>query len=434
MVTFATLILWLITGPLPVEVAVAGDAAEVEVLLDGEPVGVDRAPPWTVDVDFGPVLRPHVLVAVARDADGRELGRARQLVNLPRPAAEVDVLLERDADGAPTSAVVITENVASEEAYTLHATLDGRLVPVDDRGRIIFGALDPERPHVLSIEAEFVDGSVARHDLGFGGSWGSEVRTELTAVAVTTDRRRPPSVDDIAASLRSDGEPVRVVAVEQPGHRLFAVRDQGAWPALVRHGVRVDNRLPRPARRRPVAMSELVPEDPDDDAVHLLTPFPEVSGSSRRLVELFPTSNALITTPVRRLDWLLTHLAANPSGGVQRLADAVAVAGVRAAGSSAPRAVLVVLTGRPQDDSAADPAAVRRFVADLNVPLYVWAIDGEVGPAWGAAIDVSRFSDLRAAVRDLERELDRQWLVWLEGEHLPHRLTMTPDADLALAR
>jgi hypothetical protein len=96
--------------------------------------------------------------------------------------------------------------------------------------------------------------------------------------------------------------------------------------------------------------------------------------------------------------------------------------------------VLVVLTGRPQDDSAADPAAVRRFVADLNVPLYVWAIDGEVGPAWGAAIDVSRFSDLRAAVRDLERELDRQWLVWLEGEHLPHRLTMTPDADLALAR
>ena len=41
-------------------------------------------------------LAPHELTAVARDAEGRELARDTQLVNVPRPQAEIGVMFRRD--------------------------------------------------------------------------------------------------------------------------------------------------------------------------------------------------------------------------------------------------------------------------------------------------------------------------------------------------
>jgi len=64
-------------------VAVDPGVASVEIFLDGEGIGVAIEPEWEVECDFGDRLRPHELVAVARDETGRELGRAAQLVNLP---------------------------------------------------------------------------------------------------------------------------------------------------------------------------------------------------------------------------------------------------------------------------------------------------------------------------------------------------------------
>ena len=99
MVTFISLFLWLMTGVHPVEVAVDPTVSSVEIFLDGESIGVATAPRWRVQCDFGERLRPHELVAVAHDQEGLELGRAYQLVNLPRPDAEVEIVLEDGGAG-----------------------------------------------------------------------------------------------------------------------------------------------------------------------------------------------------------------------------------------------------------------------------------------------------------------------------------------------
>ena len=88
MIEFITLFLGgLMTGPRPVEI-MAGDAvAIVEVWLDGELEQRLNAPPWKLEVDFGPELLPHVLEAVALDSKAEELARARQWINMsPKPA------------------------------------------------------------------------------------------------------------------------------------------------------------------------------------------------------------------------------------------------------------------------------------------------------------------------------------------------------------
>ena len=87
MVTFLSLFLWLMTDVHPVKVVVDPAVASAEIFLDGQSIGIATEPDWEVECDFGEHLRPHELVAVARDETGQELGRAVQLVNLPRANA-----------------------------------------------------------------------------------------------------------------------------------------------------------------------------------------------------------------------------------------------------------------------------------------------------------------------------------------------------------
>src|SRR5215208_314117 len=93
-IAFLTLFLGLLTGSHPVELSVSGPVAAVELRLNGAPIGTVSGPPWVQRVDLGAGLLPHELVARALDADGNELARARQWVNLPRPAAEVSIAVE----------------------------------------------------------------------------------------------------------------------------------------------------------------------------------------------------------------------------------------------------------------------------------------------------------------------------------------------------
>ena len=51
--------------------------------------------------------------------------------------------------------------------------------------------------------------------------------------------------------------------------------------------------------------------------------------------------------------------------------------------------------------------------------------------AWGGAADrraVGSVKQLAAAWTDLAAELDRQWIVWLDGRHLPQDVTLSPEA------
>jgi hypothetical protein len=121
----------------------------------------------------------------------------------------------------------------------------------------------------------------------------------------------------------------------------------------------------------------------------------------------------------------------------QQVADAVAVAGRRAAESAAPRAVLLVLGADPDHASTSSPEVVRAYLRSLNVPLLVWTIAEESSPsAWGETVAVTSSTRLRRALLELSRLLDRQRIVWLEGAHLPDRVEVSPSsADwLSVAR
>ena len=136
------------------------------------------------------------------------------------------------------------------------------------------------------------------------------------------------------------------------------------------------------------------------------------------------------------MHWLLTRLMV-PGGvpGKQRLSDAVAVAGVQALSGSRPRAVVVVMGADPEDASLSNPATVRQYLASIRVPLFIWSVvkpvETNASPlaVWGKIEDVSSVSRLRAAVADLRDELESQWIVWVEGTHLPQSISLAAGTE-----
>lgn len=132
---------------------------------------------------------------------------------------------------------------------------------------------------------------------------------------------------------------------------------------------------------------------------------------------------------------MLTHLT-SPDRTGQRLADAVAVAGVRAAAGGTPRAVVLLLGPTAEDASGQQPSAVRRYLELLRVPLAVWSTSGVAGQVttWHGVEDVSSRKRLRNAAERLEDLLDRQWVVWVDGHHLPSTITLEGAPGLSIAQ
>ena len=169
MVTFVSLFLWLMTDVHQVKVAVDPAVATVEVFLDGESIGVATEPDWEVECDFGEWLRPHELVAVARDEVGEELDRAVQVVNLPRANAEVEIVFEGGTPEAPTMLRVVAENAERLDPLAVFVTFDGLLLPKGGDGRFQLPSYDPSQVHIVSAEGHFPGGITARRDLTCGG-------------------------------------------------------------------------------------------------------------------------------------------------------------------------------------------------------------------------------------------------------------------------
>ena len=60
------------------------------------------------------------------------------------------------------------------------------------------------------------------------------------------------------------------------------------------------------------------------------------------------------------------------------------------------------------------------------VPLFVWSAGGRLPLAWGPSEDVSTPRSLTAASKRLLKQLDRQWIVWVEGSHMINRIELDP--------
>src|SRR5258708_23156163 len=169
MIAFVTLLLGLISGVYPIEVTVGVPVTAVEYQLDGVPVALQAGPPWVARVDLGSELRPRELSVRALGAGGQEIARATQWLNLPRPPAEVEIVLEKSAAGALRAAQLSWQSVNGVTPASLGLTLDGAPLKVDGNGRALLPAADLKTLHVLTAELWFPPGLLARKDVAFGG-------------------------------------------------------------------------------------------------------------------------------------------------------------------------------------------------------------------------------------------------------------------------
>ncbi|HYN22091.1 MAG TPA: hypothetical protein VE078_14115 [Thermoanaerobaculia bacterium] len=439
-IAFITLFLGLALGSYPVQLAVEGPVATVELLLDGEAVARIAGPPWSGEIDFGADLVPHELVARALDAQGKELARARQLINLPRPPAEVEVVLERGPEGRPAAARLVFQSRTGAITDEARGTLDGQPLAVGPHGRGALPSYDPASHHVLSVTLRFEDAVLARTDAVFGGRWGESVSASLTALPVQLRRGGTPSVDALQGRLLADGSVLNVVAVEEGPAEVLIVRDLGADEALaelgkVRSGAGMSFRGGRTSVEggRPSFDSQSARFEtalPKGDEVRFLWPVPRTFANPGMTSELFDMSRAY-TRDDGGLHWILTSVARQSDAGKQRLADSVAVAGLQVLAGNRRRSVILVVGGEPKDASRSDPAMVRRYLESIRVPLFVWAVEKGAASspalaAWGKVEDVSTVPKLRTAVGRLRAELESQRIVWVEGTHLPGSIRLAP--------
>jgi len=437
-VTFVTLFLSLTTGLQPVEVAVTGPVAAVEILVDGNRAGLMEGPPWKTSCDFG-TLRPLILEAVGFDEDGVERGRDRRVVNLPHPEVETSILLVRDPGGAPTSARLISQSAWGLDEVSHHVTLDGLPIEVDDPRHIPLPPCDPDSVHFLSARVDFAQGVVSHAEISFGAQWAGETSTELTAVPISLPAKmKRVTVQDLAGRFSVDGRPVAVVAVEDSPSHLVIVKDRTATDVMraiqkrrLSSGAYTDapvNMSPR--RKEAHAYESMQSLRSADSKVRIISTYAEHLQLEGRRLELFPMSQPYALSR-DAIMLLLSHDVFLPErSDVQRVSDAVAVAGVFATGTASPRAIVLVLGSDPDNFSLDSPAEVRSYLEQINVPLFVWQTSPSAGRTdWGDAAEVAGIVAASEAKKDIFRYLKRQRIVWLEGSYLPNEIELAPSPD-----
>lgn len=426
MIAFVTLLLGLISGIYPIEVTVGGPVAAVEMSLDGAPAGRVETSPWMVKVDLGRDLRPHHLVARALDSGGNEIARAEQWLNLPRPPAEVEVVLEKDADGIPKTAALTWQSVSGTKPLSVGLTLDDRLLAVGPDGRAALPATDLDKLHVLTAELWFPPGLTARRDVIFGGKYGSEVATELTAVPVRLAGGPLPPPERLGGWFTVEGQPAAAAAVENGPGKVATVCVPNGNEILDKLVARRNRTNQLPTLRNEM---QLGPED----RFHFLSLSSIPFRGSRVPSELFQISQPLSSRDGGVFGFLTEkRMAPRNTRGAQRIADAVAVAGLQATAENHRRAVVLVLGRDVADASQHDPAKVRRYLESIHVPLFVWSLYGDktrMAKEWGPVEDISSTAHLSDAVRRLRTELERQRIVWLDGRYLPDTVALNPAAQ-----
>jgi len=431
MIEFVTLFLGLFHGPQRVEVSVGSAVASVEIRLDGETLGTLRGEPWILNCDFGEELAPHELVAIARDEADQELERARQLINLPRERAEARFALEGRKDRGPPTARLIWQALDYDRPREVNISFDGRPLAWSELERIELPRHDPDSIHFLYADVVFSDTVETHAELAFGGFFGEEVTSELTAVMAVPERGRVPGPEKTEGWFLKRGRPLRVVAVErEPPIDLLIVREQSeAIFEGLRNLIRTRTHLRGYQRRE----EEYVRFSRRDRA-RFVFPAAERRDTPGLDLDLLPVSLDASGYSDGTLFYLLTQVLfpeEEEPASQQRLADAVAVAGLVAAAGNHRRAVLLVYSGQAADASRLKPELVRGYLRRLRVPFFVWTITAKGADppsAWGQEQDVSDLGGLRLATQRLRKVLDSQVAIWLEGGHLSGAIELSQEA------
>lgn len=415
-IVFISLFLGLVSGTQPVSLQVNGPIHLVRILLNGKEVAALTQPPWRTNVDFGAGIVPGELTAVGFDKGGEEIARATQILNLPRPTAEFEIVLDRGAADAITGAALRWRHLTNEPPNQTTMTLDGKPLRVDAKFHVRLPKLDVNVPHVIAAEIRFQDGFIARRELVIESVRSDSVGTQLTPVLLReTSPKHPAKWDRCLADAK--GTPVRTAAVEKPRAVVLFVRDPD--PIEVEKALTYTMRLRAGTPNDYVKQTVLLDrgtfgrmiwpvahrfENPDDAVSLLFPPSVDVDLSSNGVVWL-----------------LLKHYGDGDVPEIPRqYTDAVAVAGVNAITGSWRRAVVLVLSSNT-DASRYDPAVVRRYLQSVGVPLFVWSFNGprpDLAASWGEVEDVSNVFKVGVAVKRLREVIAAQRVAWVDVDPL----------------
>lgn len=428
MVEFISLLLGLVSGPHPVELSIVGPVAEVELRLDDRTVGVLDGPPWQLEVDFTERLEPHELVAVARDGGGQEIDRAVQWVNLQQRPAAATIAFVSDAQGHPRSARLVWESLGSRQPRSVEMYFDGQPLEVTDPENVRLPAYDLDQLHFVSATLTFADDVTTRIEAGFGGLVGGEIAIELTAVAVTLDAGASlPPPAELQGWFVKDGEPLEVRGVESSESEVVIVRDPEVQLLLEELTHHIEGRLSSAIGRR-TAFGAL----PRKTFLRVLSPAGAPLPPSGVTREMFAHS-ASYDAASEGLLWL--SQIAPPKRFPLLAPNAIALAGMQAHASTRRRAVVLMLGPSSTGEKTFSPEEARRYLAQMHVPLFVWALTPDPHPEWGEARDVDLTGEpreahkkLRQAVAEVRASLERQHIVWLDGRHLPQSIELSPQA------
>lgn len=416
-IVFLTLFLGLTSGPGSVSLQADPAVKSVRIELGGKELAVIRHPPWSANVDFGAELVPQALVAIGYDSDGREIARASQILNLPRPPAEVEISIA-EVNGTPAIARVIGRNMVHSPAAQSELSIDGKTVSLDANMRAVLPQLDWSRPHVLSAVVHFQNGQVARRESVLQGGVGEAVSSEMTPVLVTRgDRHDPP---DLGRCFSLNGTPLRTGSLEKPKALVVIVKGPdtaGVYSRLQPVSI--------PARGTWWEDWRFRGESQLDGGTGQMIMWPvpnEFAASGEPTYSLFPYSNE-VDARKGGVSWMLTR----PYGGVRdpgkptRFADAVAVAALMSVESGRRRAVVLLLGNGDDDRSSHSPAAVRRYLARIGVPLFVWSLEApaaDLAASWGEVQDISTRRGIIDAVAKLNSAMREQRIAWLATDAL----------------
>ncbi len=421
MIEFLTLFLGgIVTGPTEIELMVNDDVAAVEIRLDESSLAVLRAPPWEIEIDFSEELEPHLLEAIAFDRSGHELDRVRQWINLAPKTVEIGIVLDRDPETDTVSARVTWQSIAAEgDPIRVRAFFDDQPLNVVDPRNIVLPPHDPGSFHHLRVELEFPEELGSFAEVTFGGVYGDTVDSELTPFPVDLlERKKLPKVVEMQRWFHSEGEPLAVHSTEKGLADIIVVRD----PVAVTYLEKLLTRLNRLTSYKLVKM---------DQRLRFLSTQPIAQPGGGVPFELFKLSPSVKIGDGGLLATLVSRDPEQQTEPMARLADAVAVAGLSANQGGRRRAVVLITTGSSVDASESEPQQVRRYLARLGVPLFVWSPLKKVteAGAWGPAVSISSEGRLRTAYKEMSRRLDRQRVVWFTGLHRPQTITLDPAVD-----
>ncbi len=420
MIEFATLLIGLLAGERMVELSIQHPITSVHLVLDGETIAQLGGPPWRAKIDLGHKLQPHRLTAHGFDETGSWIDSTDQILNYNRSSFETTIILDPHPGTQPNTGRIIWRGALNDPPLAINLSFDGRRLATDDRGRFSIPPHDPDDIHVLEAIVLFDQQHSASAVLTFGGVYGDQLTSALTAIPLTspTDQiwsskqvrdwivvqgRRPDVFKATAGPgllvvLRGDQIETAIRGARTSGNKLH--------PKAPAHrlGYEVSAISPRPLKGhegtfRVTDLGQVVPQQGLRPLVLRRRPLVPNRGSDGRTLQ--------------------------KKG--QRIWDALAVAGTQASASGRPRAVLVMMDSGKGDKSDLEPREAVRYLEKIHVPLFIWGRDQAAFDQIGVT-DSSRHyqgsSEVDRLCIDIAQELASQTIVWLQGEFIPQEVTL----------